>query len=232
MLYLYVSPPSVGSIGPEAVDESRVDGALGRGLRGVPLAVVPHEGEREPVDVVAERVASHAVVLLVGIRHAPRSGVGGRLEGRQQGAAAELRRGRQQHAAEIVRAHLEPHDRTIERRGVVDVPGAGGGKVPLLGIVRTLRVLDARHQFRNQEVDVGVALAVRVRRHVHRSAGDGHGEVAAMIEIEPAQEILIGFSLSAVLGDDHAGDGLEDLALAHERPHLELFARDGALAGG
>ena len=140
-------------------------------------------------------------------------------------AASDFGRGREQAAGEVVGAGLDVHERAVERRGVVDVAGAGGREVALVGEVRALRILDAGDELRDQEVEIRVALAVRVRRHVDRRAGDGHREVAAVIEVEPAQEVLVGFPLAAVLRDDHAGHGLEHLGLAHERAHVELLAR-------
>jgi hypothetical protein len=70
---------------------------------------------------------------------------------------------------------------------------------------------------------------MRVCRHVDRRAGHRHREVAAVIQIEAAQEVLIGFSLATVLRDDHAGHCLEHLALPHEWPHIELLRGDRAL---
>ena len=56
-----------------------------------------------------------------------------------------------------------------------------------------------RHQLGDQEVEIRVALAVRVRRHVDRHAGDRRREVGAVIEVEAAQEVLVGLALAAVL---------------------------------
>jgi len=52
-----------------------------------------------------------------------------------------------------------------------------------------------------------------------------------VIEIESAKEVLIGFALSAVLRDDHAGHRFEHFTLPHEWPHLELPCCDRTLAG-
>ena len=119
----------------------------------------------------------------------------------------------------------------LQRRRVGDGRRAGGGEVALVREVRAFGELDAGDDLRDQEVDVGVALAVRVRRHVHRRAGHRHREIAAVIEVEAAQEILVGLALAAVLRDDHARHRLEHFALAHDRPHVELTRGDRALAG-
>ena len=71
-----------------------------------------------------------------------------------------------------------------------------------------------------------------VRAHVDGHAVDGDGEVGAVVEIEAAQEILVGFALAAVLRDDQARHRLQHLARAIDRPRLQLLARDDALAAG
>jgi len=60
-------------------------------------------------------------------------------------------------------------------------------------------------------------LAVCERRHVDWRTCDRHREIAAVIEVEAAQKVLIGFSLAAVLRDDHTRYSLEHLGLSHER---------------
>ena len=132
---------------------------------------------------------------------------------------------------ESLPATRRPHDRAGEAVGVVDVPGARRREVAVLGEVRALGELHAADQLGNQEVEVGVAVAVAVRRHVHRHAGHRGGEVGAVIEVEPAQVVLVGLAFAAVLADDHARDGLEHLGRAHHRTGVELAGGDRALAG-
>ena len=64
----------------------------------------------------------------------------------------------------------------------------------------------------DQEVDVGVALAVGVRRHVDRHAVHVGREVGAVVEVEAAQEVLVGLAVAAVLRDDQPGHDLEHFA--------------------
>ena len=110
------------------------------------------------------------------------------------------------------------------------LPAPAVAKSPWSTKYGPFEVLHAGDELRNQEVEIGIALAVRVRRHVDWRTCDGHREVAAVIEIEPAQEVLIGFSLTAVLRDDHARHSLEHLGLPHERTDVELLCGDRALA--
>ena len=95
---------------------------------------------------------------------------------------------------------------------IVDVDGAGGGEIALIGEVGPLADIDRLDQFRNQEVDIGIALAVAVRRHVDRHAVDGDGKIRAVVEIEAAQKILVGFALAGMLGDDQARHDFQHLA--------------------
>ena len=145
-------------------------------------------------------------------------------------ALANFRRRREQPAAEPVRAELDVRQRVIELRRIRDVRRAGRREVALVREVRSLRELDAGDELGDEEVQIRIALAVRVRRHVDRRARHGHREVAAVIEVEAAQKVLVRFALAAVLRDDHARHGLEHFALPHQRSHVELLRRDRTLA--
>ena len=53
-----------------------------------------------------------------------------------------------------------------------------------------------------------------------------------MVEVEAAQEVLVGLAVAAVLRHDEARNGLQQLAGAQHRTGFELRARDRALARG
>ena len=122
--------------------------------------------------------------------------------------------------------------RCIELVAIAHVDRAGGRKVAGLRVVRALAILDRFDELGNDEVDVRVALAVAVRRHVHGYAIDARREIRAVIEIEAAQEILIRFAVAAVLRDDQSGHDLEQLAGAQHRPQIQLLLRHDALTRG
>ena len=65
-----------------------------------------------------------------------------------------------------------------------------------------------------------------VGRHVHRRSRDPGGEVGAVIDVEAAHVVLVGLAFAAVLADDDAGHGLEDLTRSIDRPLLDLLRRD------
>ena len=69
-------------------------------------------------------------------------------------------------------------------------------------------------------------------RHVDGHAVDFDGEIGAVVKIEAAQEILVGLTLSGMLGDDQAGHDLQRLAGPQERHGVHLCAADAHGAGG
>ena len=105
-------------------------------------------------------------------------------------------------------------------------------KSPSLRVVGPLLELHARDQLRDQEVVVGIALAVRVRRQVGRHAGDPGREVGAVVDVEAAHIVLVRLALAAVLADRDARHRLEDLGRTIDRPPLHLLGAHDALRAG
>ena len=71
---------------------------------------------------------------------------------------------------------------------------------------------------------------MRMGAHVDRHAVDRDGKIGAVIEIESAQEILIGLPVSAVLGDDQAGHHFECFRRPGQWPGVDVGAADIFLA--
>jgi len=63
---------------------------------------------------------------------------------------------------------------------------AGGGEIAFVGVVRALLEVQIADQLGDQEVEIGVALAMSVRRQVDRHAIDLGRQVRAVIEVESA----------------------------------------------
>src|SRR5262249_33608552 len=80
-------------------------------------------------------------------------------------------------------------------------------------------------------VHVRVSLAVRVRGEVERHVVEEDREVGPVIEVEAAQEVLVGLPTASMLRDDDAGNGLEELTAARDRAIGELGPAGRALAG-
>ncbi len=156
----------------------------------------------------------------------PRPVVVVQLEGPEERASEGRSRTREEAAAVASAAEREIEDRLLERVDVVDVDRAGGREVALVREIRALLVLDARHELGDQEVVVGVSLSVCVRRHVHRHARDRRRDVRAVVEVEPAQVVLVRLALAGVLADQEARYGLEDVRGAVDLALGDLVGRD------
>ena len=102
------------------------------------------------------------------------------------------------------------------------------GKVAVLGEVNALLVTHRADEFGNEKAGVRPALPVRVRDEIHWNTIDARGEIGAVVEIEAAQIILVGFALAAVLRDDQARHRLQNLARTNDGPQLDLFLPDVA----
>ena len=98
----------------------------------------------------------------------------------------------------------------------------GRAKVADVGVIRTFLVIHPLHQFRDDGVHVRVPFAVRVRRQVQRHIVQENGEIRAVVEIEAAKKILVGFAAAGVLGDDDAGNRLQDFSRTKNRTVLEF----------
>ena len=167
-----------------------------------------------------------------GFRRLPRPVVVRQFQRIQQVAAGGGRGIGQQGAPVGVFAHGQRRPARIELVDQADVRGAGGREIAFVGVVRALAVMHAADHFRHHEIEVRVTLAVRVRAHVDRHAVDEGGEVGAVVQVEAAQEVLVGLAVAAVLGDDHARHEFQDFAGPQRRPAGDQRGRDGAFAGG
>src|SRR5579872_2979670 len=92
--------------------------------------------------------------------------------------------------------------------------------------------MDVFDQLGYEEIEVRIALSVAMARQIDRHPVDMDCEIGAVIEIEPAQEILIGLAAAAMLGHDYARNHLEDFGRSEERAILQLVFLHGALACG
>jgi len=208
------------------------DRALRDLVRAVPPSVVTHRRQRKAAVGRAARVLDEAVDLAEVLRQVPGPVRRRIIEGAEQRAAADLRCRGDQCTVVVVLAEGQARQRAVEFTLVGDVGGAGRGEVALVGEVRALAITNLLDQFRNQEIDVGVALAVGVRGHVDGNAVDARREIRAVVEVEAAQEVLVRLAVAAVLRDDQARHDLEDFARAQDRPALELDREHDTLAGG
>ena len=142
----------------------------------------------------------------------------------------ERRRAREQRACVTVCAAGEAGDRVGETLGVLNACRAHRGKIAILRLVRALVVQHARYQLWDHEIQVGVALPMRMCGHVHRHACEPRREIGAVIKVVAAREILIGFAVARMLRDDQPRHGFQHFARAQQRTLFDPFARGRALA--
>src|SRR3974377_1499868 len=76
--------------------------------------------------------------------------------------------------------------------------------------VRAFLVIHPLHKLRDDGVHVRVPLAVRVRRQVQRHTIEENGKICAVVEIEAAKKILVGFSTARVLSDGDTGNRFQN----------------------
>ncbi len=213
-------------------DQALFDGALRYLVGRIPLGVVGHRGEARALRLVAQCVAQHTVDAAQVLGVIPGAIVVRGLQGIEQLACRQGARVGHQRAAVAVLARgggQLPLGQGIDQ---ADARRAGRREIALLGGVGPLAVVDALHELRDQPVQIAVAVAVRVRGHVHRHAVHVGGEVGAVVQVEAAQEVLVGLAAAAVLRDDHARHELQHLGGSQGGPVGQQARVEAALAGG
>ena len=162
----------------------------------------------------------------------PRAVVVIRLASVKQIARTEFLR-QPEHAALIAkRAAFHRHEVLGQRLVKFQMGRARRAEIPHVGVIRAFFVIHPLHKLRDDDVHVRVTLAMRVRRQVQRHPIQVVGEIGAVIQIEAAQEILVGLPAARVLRDDDARHGFQDFPAAQNRAVGKLRRAGGALPGG
>ncbi len=91
--------------------------------------------------------------------------------------------------------------------------------------------MEIAHQLGDKKIEIRIALAVRMRRHVDGHAVDFSRKIGPVVEVEGAQEILVRFPLARMLGHYQAGDILEHGARTQQRLACQLFLAHVACRG-
>ena len=196
------------------------------------MRVVAEGRQREAAGCTAPAVAQHAVQLLVAFGNLPRPVVVEQFQPVEQVAASHFRRTGEQAAGIAVAAQRQLRQRGVEAAEIVDMRRAGRREIALLGKIRPLAEGDPVDQLGDQEIEIGVALAVGMGSHVDRHAADVGREIGAVVEVEAAQEILVGLTVAGMLGDDQAGHHLQCLAGAQDGHGGQPLTGDHAFAAG
>ena len=153
------------------------------------------------------------------------------LGGIDQVAVADPRIVRQHSAAIAELAAFHRCQPARQHVVILKIERARRAEIAHIGVIWSFLVSDLLHQFGDQEIQVGIALAVRVAGHVDGNVVHAHRQVGAVVEIEAAQEILVGLSAAGMLGDDHAGNFLDHFAGAKQRTQRQIGGAHHALVG-
>ncbi len=218
-----------GIEGSIATDLSGRDGARWDLIGGIPSVRIRHPRQRETVLRRALAVAHHAIELAQAVRIVPGAIIGVGLARDEQGAVANSGGGDAESAA-ITEAADRQRRHGPDAVEQADMHRPHRGKVAFVGEIRSLADVDRADQFGDQEIQVGISLAVGVGAHIDRHAVDRDGEIGAVIEIETAQEILVGLAVPAVLGDDQTRHDFERFRGPRQWSGVDSFAADILLA--
>lgn len=212
-----------------ALDQAGAHCAPGNLVRRVPLCRVAVQCHLRLGGAEPEAVAEKELGLREVFVELPGPVVQGLVDGPGQHAVADVGTSRRDSPDVAVLAQ-RPLDKRLREASVVrEVDAPRGGEVALLGMVDALAVHGRLHEFGNDEVEVEIALPMAVGTHVDGHAVQVDGEIGAVVEIESAQEILVGLPGARVLGGDHAGDGLDQFADAQERRQVVVRIPNHAL---
>ena len=103
--------------------------------------------------------------------------------------------------------------------------GAGGGEVAVLREYGPFRT-STRRRLGDDEVEVGVALAVAVGTMLTGTPSTEIGDVGAVVGVEAAQEDLLRLAAAGVLRDDQPRNDPEQVLGGHPRPKLDVELAD------
>ena len=200
----------------EAGDQARVDRAQGDLVRGEPVAVIALGGDSRPAAGEIEGIAEIELVLLQILVVVPGAVVEVDVRRSREYAIADFHAAREQ--AVSIAMFSGRNLRYGLRQTLVQrkFDAAGRAEISCAREIRPLVESRSFHQFRDEKIQVEVALAVAVGAHIERYAVDMRGEVAAVIEIQPAQIVLVRLAGSGMLGRHHAGHDLGHFARAQQ----------------
>ena len=93
-----------------------------------------------------------------------------------------------------------PPQRTLGPPHQVKFRAAGAPEIAHLRVVDAEPVVDIVDEFWNEEIQIGIALTMGMRRHVERHAFDAGLEIGAVVEIEAADKVLVRLAAAASAG--------------------------------
>ena len=201
-------------------------------IAGGPAGAIGLQGHAAAPLVVTHRVFQEAIGPAVVPGYVGRTVIAHPLPGKEQFTRSGSGGSGDEEAGVVVSSGLQLNEVRRQMRQVGDLGVPRSREVARVRKIGALPVGDARHQLRNQPVQIHVALPVGVTAEVHRRAVDGGGEIRAVVEVEAPQVVLVGLATAGVGGDDHAWHGLQQLPLPQERALEKFLAAHHPAAGG
>lgn len=128
---------------------------------------------------------------------------GSELDAAEGAGALALRAPEGDRAVGVVRAAAVLDVRPSRREAEGVLRRARHGEVALPGVEGALQHVERLDQLGDEEVRVGVALAVRVRGLVDGHAVDGELQVLPAAGVEASEEDLVGVALAQPVGQEH-----------------------------
>ena len=110
--------------------------------------------------------------------------------------------------------------------------GTNRAEVPHIGVIRPCGVGQSVSEFRNHEVQVGVALSMRMGGLIDRHAVDVGLEIRPVIQVVSPHQVLVRFSLAAMQCHDEPRHRFQQLTRPIGRQHLKLLVGHHTLARG
>ena len=214
-----------GVVVAEAADGTGSHRTAGNLVGRIPLPAIAHGQQVEAAIGVAPRVLDDAIHFCQIFGKFPGPGGARGVCGDQEVAPGECPGGTGEGAGVAVLPAGHERQVVFQAAAIVHIDSADCREVAVLGVVSALTVFDALDQFRNHEIDVAIALTMGVGGQVDWQPLYACGQVRTVVEVEPAQEKLVGLAPTTMLRNDEAWHYLEHFADALQWPGLELFGQ-------
>jgi hypothetical protein len=215
----------------ESRDDPFVDGATGNLVGGVPLVVIRQTEERKPRRGCAPGIAGQAAHFPGPLGNPPRAIVRFAFAAHEQHAAANRARVAERKPPKAILSCGHARERPIEAGEEMKLRAAGAPEISDLRVVHAELVIHEVDELRNEEIEIGVALPVAMRREIERHSVQPRLEVGSVVEVEAAHEVLVRLAVARMLRHDHPRHRLQQLAFARDRAEPELGGADAARRG-
>ena len=105
------------------------------------------------------------------------------------------------------------------------------GEVAAIGAIGTFAEIFPGDHFRDQAVEVKIALTMAMGTEVHLYIVDIGREIRPVIEVEAAQKVLVGLPTARVLGGYHSRHRFKQFGNPQQGPHQQVRSGNRAFTG-